>query len=117
MHSYPTFERRKIVGIRSQKDAASLRQSIIRGHGMHNFLVRVMTVIGMQDLDSQVEIEQGNCIKFFMVTEFSPEIKNHFKIFENIGGFDVTIVTSAISKEDSSLLWTGVLLRDEGEIK
>jgi hypothetical protein len=66
-----------------------------------------------------VEIEQENCIKFFMVTEFcefSPEIKDHFEIFENIGGFDVTFVTSASSKEDTSLLWSVFLLRDEGEI-
>lgn len=101
----------------SQKDATSLRQSIIRGHGMYNFLVRVLTVMSM--LDSQVSIEQGNCIKFFMATEFcefSPEIEDHFEIFENIGGFNVTIVTSASSKEETSLLWSGFLLKDEGDI-
>ncbi|XP_051200257.1 large ribosomal subunit protein uL5m-like [Lolium perenne] len=101
----------------SQKDATSLRQSIIRGHGMYNFLVRVLTVMSM--LDSKVSIEQGNCIKFFMATEFcefSPEIEDHFEIFENIGGFNVTIVTSASSKEETSLLWSGFLLKDEGEI-
>ncbi|XP_051225305.1 large ribosomal subunit protein uL5m [Lolium perenne] len=101
----------------SQKDATSLRQSIIRGHGMYNFLVRVLTVMSM--LDSKVSIEQGNCIKFFMATEFcefSPEIEDHFEIFENIGGFNVTIVTSACSKEETSLLWSGFLLKDEGEI-
>jgi hypothetical protein len=71
----------------------------------------------MLGLDSQVAIEQGNCIKCFMVTEFcefSPEIKDHFEIFENISGFDVTIVTSASSKEDTLLLWSGFLLKDEG---
>ncbi|KAM0844525.1 hypothetical protein ACQ4PT_056982 [Festuca glaucescens] len=101
----------------SQKDATSLRQSIIQGHGMYNFLVRVLTVMSM--LDSKVSIEQGNCIKFFMATEFcefSPEIEDHFEIFENIGGFNVTIVTSASSKEETSLLWSGFLLKDEGEI-
>jgi hypothetical protein len=82
----------------SQMDTASRRQSIIQGHGMYNFLVRFMIVMCMLGLDSQVAIEQGNCIKCFMVTEFcefSPEIKDHFEIFENISGFDVTIVTSA----------------------
>ncbi|KAM0850900.1 hypothetical protein ACQ4PT_052780 [Festuca glaucescens] len=65
-----------------------------------------------------VSIEQGNCIKFFMATEFcefSPEIEDHFEIFENIGGFNVTIVTSASSKEETSLLWSGFLLKDEGQ--
>ncbi|KAI4974366.1 hypothetical protein ZWY2020_047646 [Hordeum vulgare] len=65
------------------KDAVSLRQSIIRGHGMYNFLVRVLTVMSM--LDSKVAFEQGNCVKFFMATEFcefSPEIEDHFEIFE-----------------------------------
>jgi ribosomal protein L5 len=84
---------------------------------MYNFLVRVLTVMSM--LDSKVSIEQGNCIKFFMATEFcefSPEIEDHFEIFENIGGFNVTIVTSASSKEETSLLWSGFLLKDEGEI-
>ncbi|XP_037423746.1 60S ribosomal protein L5, mitochondrial-like [Triticum dicoccoides] len=101
----------------SQKDAVSLRQSIIRGHGMYNFLVRVLTVMSM--LDSKVAIEQGNCVKFFMATEFcefSPEIEDHFEIFETIGGFNVTIVTTACSKEETSLLWSGFLLKDEGEI-
>jgi len=101
----------------SQKDATSLRQSIIRGNGMYNFLVRLLTVMSM--LDSKVSIEQGNCIKFFMATEFcefSPEIEDHFEIFENIGGFNVTIVTSASSKEETNLLWSGFLLKDEGEI-
>ncbi|KAE8813098.1 60S ribosomal protein L5, mitochondrial [Hordeum vulgare] len=66
-----------------EKDAVSLRQSIIRGHGMYNFLVRVLTVMSM--LDSKVVFEQGNCVKFFMATEFcefSPEIEDHFEIFE-----------------------------------
>lgn len=101
----------------SQKDAVSLRQSIIRGHGMYNFLVRVLTVMSM--LDSKVAIEQGNCVKFFMATEFcefSPEIEDHFEIFETIGGFNVTVVTTACSKEETSLLWSGFLLKDEGEI-
>jgi hypothetical protein len=81
----------------SQKDTASLRQSIIREDGMYNLLVRVLTVMCV--LDSKVAIEQGGCIKFFMVTEFSPGIKDHFEIFENIGGFGVTIVNTNSSKE------------------
>jgi hypothetical protein len=67
-------------------------------------------------LDSKVAIEQGGCIKFFMVMEFSPEIKDHFEIFENIGGFGVTIVNTDSSKEETSLLRSGFLLKDEGDM-
>jgi hypothetical protein len=49
------------------------------------------------------------------VTEFCPEIKDHFEIFEKIGRFYVTIVTSASSKDETSLMWSGFLLKDEGE--
>jgi hypothetical protein len=48
-----------------------------------------------------------------MVTEFSPEIKDHFEIFENIGGFGVTSITAASSKEETLLLQSGFLLKDE----
>nr|TKW30371.1 hypothetical protein SEVIR_2G031900v2 [Setaria viridis] len=60
------------------------RQSVLRGHAMYNFLVRMLTVMSM--LDSQAEIRE-NTIKFFMETEFcefSPELEDHFEIFEHI---------------------------------
>lgn len=81
----------------SEKDTGYVsdfaRQSVLRGHGMYHFLVRILTVMSM--LDSPVEIRE-NSIKFFMETEFcefSPELEDHFEIFEHIRGFNVTIVT------------------------
>nr|ULQ69236.1 ribosomal protein L5 [Ecdeiocolea monostachya] len=91
------------------------RQSALRGHGMS--LVRISTVMSM--LDSPVEIRE-NPIKFFMETEFcefSPELEDHFEIFEHIRGFNVTIVTSANTKDETLPPWSGFLLKDEGETK
>nr|QKO26523.1 ribosomal protein L5 [Carludovica palmata] len=93
------------------------RQSALRGHGMSNFLVRISTVMSM--LDSPVEIRE-NPIQFSMETEFcefSPELEDHFEIFEHIRGFNVTIVTSANTKDETLPPWSGFLLKDEGETK
>lgn len=91
------------------------RQSTLRGHGMYNFLVRISTVMSL--LDSPVEIRE-NSIQFSMETEFcefSPELEDHFEIFEHIRGFNVTIVTSANTQDETLLLWSGFLQKDEGE--
>ncbi|KAL6647801.1 hypothetical protein ACP70R_015238 [Stipagrostis hirtigluma subsp. patula] len=101
----------------SEKDTVSefARQSVLRGQGMYNFLVRILTVMSM--LDAPVKI-QNNTIKFCMETEsfeFFPELEDHFEIFEHLRGFNVTIVSSANTKDVTSLLWSGFLLKDEGE--
>lgn len=91
------------------------RQSTLRGHGMSNFLVRISTVMSL--LDSPVEIRE-NSIQFSMETEFcefSPELESHFEIFEHIRGFNVTIVTSANTQDETLPPWSGFLQKDEGE--
>nr|QKO26553.1 ribosomal protein L5 [Burmannia bicolor] len=103
----------------SEKDTGYVsdfaRQSALRGHSMSHFLVRISTVMSM--LDSPVEIRE-NPIQFSMETEFcefSPELEDHFEIFEHIRGFNVTIVTSANTKDETLPPWSGFLLKDEGE--
>nr|QKO26512.1 ribosomal protein L5 [Campynemanthe viridiflora] len=105
----------------SEKDTGDVsdfaRQSALRGHGMSYFFVRISTVMSM--LDSSVEIRE-NPIPFSMETEFcefSPELEDHFEIFEHIRGFNVTIVTSANTKDETLPPWSGFLLKDEGETK
>nr|UOL65118.1 ribosomal protein subunit L5 [Chionanthus compactus] len=91
------------------------RQSTLRGHGMSNFLVRISTVMSL--LDSPVEIRE-NSIQFSMETEFcefSPELEDHFESFEHIRGFNVTIVTSANTQDETLPPWSGFLQKDEGE--
>lgn len=91
------------------------RQSTLRGHGVSNFLVRILTVMSL--LDSPIEIRE-NSIQFSMETEFcefSPELEDHFEIFEHIRGFNVTLVTSANTQDETLLLWSGFLQKDEGE--
>jgi hypothetical protein len=46
--------------------------------------------------------------------EFSPELEDHFEIFEHIRGFNVTIITSANTQDETLLLWSGFLQKDEG---
>nr|YP_010373896.1 ribosomal protein L5 [Hernandia nymphaeifolia]UPI56078.1 ribosomal protein L5 [Hernandia nymphaeifolia] len=90
------------------------RQSTLRGHGMSNFSVRISTVMSL--LDSPVEIRE-NPIQFSMETEFcelSPELEDHFEIFEHIRGFNVTIVTSANTQDETLPPWSGFLQKDEG---
>ena len=91
------------------------RQSALRGHGMSHFLFRISTVMSL--LDSPVEIRE-NSIQFSMETEFcelSPELEDHFEIFEHIRGFNVTIVTSANTQDETLPPWSGFLQKDEGE--
>ena len=85
------------------------RQSTLRGHGMYNLSVRISTVMSL--LDSPVEIRE-NSIQFSMETEFcefSPELEDHFEIFEHIRGFNVTIVTSANTQDETLPPWSGFL--------
>ncbi|KAL2931309.1 60S ribosomal protein L5 mitochondrial [Bienertia sinuspersici] len=67
--------------------------------------------------DSLVEIRE-NSIQFSMemeFCEFSPELEDPFEIFEHIQGFNVTIVTSANTKDETLLPWSGFLQKDEGQ--
>ncbi|WZY88451.1 hypothetical protein YC2023_045186 [Brassica napus] len=105
--------------IQTQRDKGYVsdlaRQSTLRGHGMSNFSVRISTVMSL--LDFPVEIRK-NSIQFSMETEFcefSPELEDHFEIFEHIRGFNVTIVTSANTQDETLPLWSGFLQKDEGE--
>lgn len=112
-----SFRSNPFLGANKDKGYVSdlARQSTLRGHGMSNFLVRILTVMSL--LDSPVEIRE-NSIQFSMETEFcefSPELEDHFEIFEHIRGFNVTIVTSANTQDETLLLWSGFLQKDEGE--
>ncbi|KAL0294497.1 UNVERIFIED_CONTAM: 60S ribosomal protein L5, mitochondrial [Sesamum angustifolium] len=72
----------------------------------------------MSLLDSPVEIRE-NSIKFSMETEFcefSPELEDHFEIFEHIRGFNVTIVTSSNTQDETLPPWSGFLQKDEGKL-
>lgn len=103
----------------SEKDTGYVsdfaRKSALRGHGMYHVLVRISTVMSI--FYSPVEIRE-NPILFSMETEFcefSPELEDHFEIFEHLRGFNVTIVTSANTKDETLPPWSGFLLKDEGE--
>ncbi|RZB42563.1 60S ribosomal protein L5, mitochondrial [Glycine soja] len=90
-------------------------QSTLRGHGMPNFSVRISAVMSL--LDSPVELQE-NSFQFSMETEFcefSLELEDYFEIFEHIRGFNVTIVNSANTQDETLPPWNGFLQKDEGE--
>ena len=112
-----SFRSNPFLGSNKDKGYVSdlARQSTLRGHGMSNFSVRISTVMSL--LDFPVEIRK-NSIQFSMETEFcefSPELEDHFEIFEHIRGFNVTIVTSANTQDETLPPWSGFLQKDEGE--
>ena len=43
------------------------------------------------------------------------ELEDHFEIFEHIGGFNVTIVTSTNTQDETLPPWRGFFKKDEGQ--
>ncbi|KAM0058811.1 putative ribosomal protein L5 [Helianthus debilis subsp. tardiflorus] len=80
-------------------------------------LARQSTLRVMSLLDFPVEIREKS-IQFLMemeFCEFSPELEDHFEIFEHIRGFHVTILTSANTQDQTLPPWSGFFQKDEGE--
>ncbi|KAL4181288.1 hypothetical protein AMTRI_Chr12g270480 [Amborella trichopoda] len=77
----------------SEKDTGYVsdlaRQSTLRGHGMSNFSIKM---------------------EFY---ELSLGLEDHFEIFQHIQGFNVTIVTSANTQDETLPPWSGFLQKDE----
>nr|GEW63825.1 hypothetical protein [Tanacetum cinerariifolium] len=70
----------------------------------------------MSLLDFPIEIQEKS-IQFLMemeFCEFSPELEDHFEIFEHIRGFNVTIVT-ANTQDETLPPWSGFFQKDEGK--
>jgi hypothetical protein len=68
----------------------------------------------MSFYDYPVKI-QRNSIQLLMamsLLRLLPEIQNHFEIFEHIRGFDVAIVTSANTQDETFILWSGFLQKE-----
>nr|AHG59225.1 ribosomal protein L5 [Andreaea rothii] len=89
-----------------------LARSTLRGHSMYNFLEKLVTIISFYDYPVKI---QKNSIQLSMATSLLrlfPEIQNHFEIFEHIRGFDVTIVTSANTQDETFILWSGFLQKE-----
>ena len=90
-------------------DVTHLARSTLRGHIMYNFLV---TIISFYDYPVKI---RKNSIQLSMATSLLrlfPEIQDHFEIFEHIRGFDVTIVTSANTQDETVILWSGFLQKE-----
>jgi len=87
------------------------RESTLRGHEISNFSFKIIIGIVMSFLNSPAEIRE-NSMKFSMETEFFeffPELADHFEIFSKTLGFNVTIVTSAKTQDETLPPWSGFL--------
>nr|QIA60570.1 ribosomal protein L5 [Odontoschisma grosseverrucosum] len=89
-----------------------LARSTLRGHIMYNFLEKLVTIISFYDYPVKI---RKNSIRLSIATSLLrlfPEIQDHFEIFEHIRGFDVTIVTSANTQDETVILWSGFLQKE-----
>nr|ARX11149.1 ribosomal protein L5 [Triantha glutinosa] len=87
--------------IRFVPKTESLSSLLIRRRVLlFSFLVRIST---------QLCLESPNFVMETEWFELSPELDKHFEIFENIIGFNVRIVTSAKTKDETLLLWSGLM--------
>ena len=101
---------------RKEPEASDLApESTLRGHGMASLWIRISTVMSL--FDSAVEI-RAKAIPFSMEREFcecSPELEDHFQIFEEIRGFHLTILTSANTQDETLPPWSGFHHKEEGK--
>nr|WIA66257.1 ribosomal protein L5 [Apopellia endiviifolia]WIA66298.1 ribosomal protein L5 [Apopellia endiviifolia]WIA66339.1 ribosomal protein L5 [Apopellia endiviifolia]WIA66380.1 ribosomal protein L5 [Apopellia endiviifolia]WKW95101.1 ribosomal protein L5 [Apopellia endiviifolia] len=89
-----------------------LARSTLRGHIMYNFLEKLVTIISFYDYPVKI---RKNSIQLSMATSLLrlfPEIQDHFEIFEHIRGFDVTIITSANTQDETVISWSGFLQKE-----
>jgi ribosomal protein L5 len=85
------------------------KKSTLRSHTMYNFLEKLVTIISFYDYPIKI---QRNSIQLSMamsLLQLFLEIQNHFEILEHIRGFDITIVTSANTQDETFILWSGFL--------
>jgi ribosomal protein L5 len=78
---------------------------------MYNFLEKFITALAFYDYTinfqaNTIQITVGTQVRLF------PEIQNHFEFFELLTDLQVFIVTSALSENETQLLWTGLLQKE-----
>ncbi|GJP31899.1 hypothetical protein CLOM_g16381 [Closterium sp. NIES-68] len=89
----------------------SVRTSLRSPSLMYNFLEKLITIISFYDYTLQIE---ANTIQITLGTQVRlfPEIQNHFEFFESFQNLQVIIVTSALTENETQLLWTGLLQKE-----
>nr|QDE10583.1 ribosomal protein L5 [Pellia epiphylla] len=83
-----------------------LARSTLRGHIMYNFLEKLVTIISFYDYPVKI---RKNSIQLSTLLRSFPEIQDHF---EHIRGFDVTIITSANTQDETVISWSGFLQKE-----
>nr|YP_010881207.1 ribosomal protein L5 [Pellia neesiana]WIA66955.1 ribosomal protein L5 [Pellia neesiana]WIA66996.1 ribosomal protein L5 [Pellia neesiana]WIA67037.1 ribosomal protein L5 [Pellia neesiana] len=84
-----------------------LARSTLRGHIMYNFLEKLVTIISFYDYPVKI---RKNSIQLSTLLRSFPEIQDHH--FEHIRGFDVTIITSANTQDETVISWSGFLQKE-----
>jgi hypothetical protein len=96
----------------SAEGMRSMRSSLRSPPLMYNFLEKLITIISFYDYTIQI---QANTIQITIATPLGglfPEIQNHFEFFESAQNLQVIIVTSALTENETQLLWTGLLQKE-----
>nr|YP_008816039.1 ribosomal protein L5 [Closterium baillyanum]AGZ90251.1 ribosomal protein L5 [Closterium baillyanum] len=100
--------------------ARSARSSLRSPPLMYNFLDKLITIILLTQpltktsYDYTIQI-QANTIQITIEKKLGglfPEIQNHFEFFESAQNLQVIIVTSALTENETQLLWTGLLQKE-----
>lgn len=97
---------------RDQKAVRPIARTTLRGDAMYNFLEKVVTVTAFHDYGSSI---QQNCIQLTLGTQVLrqfPEIVNHYEVFEQVRGVNMTVITTAKTREETANLWSGFLHRE-----
>lgn len=108
------------LGAKASSSSSSTRSSLRSPPLMYNFLDKLITIIS-NDLpltktsyDYTIQI-QANTIQITIEKKLGglfPEIQNHFEFFESAQNLQVIIVTSALTENETQLLWTGLLQKE-----
>jgi ribosomal protein L5 len=107
----------KYLNTRSQarlkrREALQKGQSTLRGRSMYNFLEKLVTVISFHNYPVKIQKNSIHLTMKMNLLRLFPEIQNHFEIFEHLRGFHVTLVTSAKTQNETSILWSGFLQKE-----
>nr|AND50373.1 ribosomal protein L5 [Flatbergium sericeum] len=104
-----------VLNQRSKKNTkyvTYLARSTLQGHTMYNFLEKLVTIISFYDYPVKIQRNSIQLSIAMSLLRLFPEIQNHFEIFEHIRGFDITIVTSANTQDETFILWSGFLQKE-----
>ncbi len=74
---------------------------------MYNLLEKLITIISFYDIQNTKKFH--SIINAMSLIRLFPKVQNHFEIFLHIRRFDITIVTSTNTQDETFILQSGFL--------